>query len=154
MMSTQACSLATSTSPTPDFSQCTFEPPSSCSLMSWPVTALTSGGPPRAIEPMSFTMGTKSARPGMYAVPAAPGPTMAATSGTTPDMMTSSRKRCPVPAKIAVMSPPPEALGSMRAPAESMNHTMGMRQRSASSRMRVTLVSPMAPIEPPLTVKS
>ena len=32
-------------------------------------------------------------QPGMYAVPAAPGPTIAATSGTTPDMMTSSRNR-------------------------------------------------------------
>ena len=122
--------------------------------MSCPVTALTNGGPPSAIEPMSFTMGTKSASPGMYAVPAAPGPTMAATWGTTPDMITSSRKRCPVPAKSETMSPCPPALGSMRAPAESMNQTIGMRQRSASSRMRVTLVSPTWPIEPPFTVKS
>ena len=88
-------SSATSTSPTPDFSECTLVPPSSCSLMSCPVTALTSGGPASAIEPMSFTIGTKSARPGMYAVPAAPGPTIAATSGTTPDMMTSSRNSAP-----------------------------------------------------------
>ena len=39
-------------------------------------------------------------------------------------------------------------------PAESMNHTIGMRQRRASSRMRLTLTSPVWPIEPPLTVKS
>src|SRR3954453_20331423 len=69
-------SSLTSTSPTPDFSLCHLVPPSSCSEMSCPVTALTSGGPPSAIEPMSFSIGTKSASPGMYAVPAAPGPTM------------------------------------------------------------------------------
>ena len=40
------------------------------------------------------------------------------------------------------------------APAESMSHTIGILQRNASSRMRVTLVSPTRPIEPPLTVKS
>src|SRR5258705_4952653 len=45
-------------------------------------------------------MGTKSARAGIYAVPAAPGPIMAATIGTTPDMMDSSRKRKPDPAKV------------------------------------------------------
>ena len=48
-----------------DFSACTLEPPSSCSAMSCPVTALTSGGPPSAIDPMSFTIGTKSASPGI-----------------------------------------------------------------------------------------
>jgi hypothetical protein len=42
----------------------------------------------------------------------------------------------------------------MRAPAESMNQTIGMRQRRASSRQRVTLVSPTKPIDPPFTVKS
>ena len=72
--------------------------------MSCPVTALTSGGPPSAIEPMSFTIGTKSASPGMYAVPAAPGPTIAATCGTTPLMITCSRNRCPEPAKSEIMS--------------------------------------------------
>ena len=40
------------------------------------------------------------------------------------------------------------------APAESISHTIGIRQRNASSRIRVTLVSPTKPIEPPLTVKS
>ncbi len=103
---------------------------------------------------MSFTIGTKSARPGMYAVPAAPGPTIAATSGTTPDMITSSRNSVPAPANSDSRSPFCPDCGSMRAPAESMNQTIGMRLRSASSRKRVTLTSPVCPIEPPLTVKS
>ena len=42
----------------------------------------------------------------------------------------------------------------MRAPAESRSHTIGMRWRSASSRMRVVFCSPTAPIEPAMTVKS
>ena len=103
---------------------------------------------------MSFTIGTKSASPGMYAVPAAPGPTIAATSGTTPDMITSSRNSAPAPAKSDIMSPFAPTCGSMRAPAESMNHTIGMRFRSAISRRRVTFTSPVCPIDPPLTVKS
>ena len=115
--------------------------------------ALTSGGPPRAIEPISFTMGTKSARPGMYAVPAAPGPTMAATCGTTPLMCTCSRKRCPDPAKREMASGWLDP-GSMRAPPESMNHTIGQRPRSAIWRRRVTFSSPMWPMLPPFTVKS
>ena len=68
-------------------------------------------------------------------------------------MSTSSRKRCPEPAKVEMKSAPPP-FGSMRAPAESMNHTIGTRERKASSRSRVTLTSPTIPIEPPLTVKS
>ena len=62
---TQAASSATSQSPTPLTSLWTFEPPSSCSPMSCPVTALTSAGPASASDPMPFTMGTKSASPGM-----------------------------------------------------------------------------------------
>ena len=54
-----------SPSATPLFVEWIFEPPRSCSLMSSPVIALTSGGPPSAIEPWLLTMGTKSARPGM-----------------------------------------------------------------------------------------
>ncbi len=103
---------------------------------------------------MPFTMGTKSASAGMYAVPAAPGPTIAATSGTTPDMITSSRNSAPEPANKESMSPCGPTFGSMRAPAESMNQTIGMRLRSASSRRRATFVSPTCPREPPLTVKS
>ena len=62
----------------------------------------------------------------MYAVPAAPGPTIAATCGTTPLMTTCSRKRCPVPAKSESMSGWLDP-GSMRAPPESMSHTIGQR---------------------------
>src|SRR5687767_5457224 len=83
-----------------------------------------------------FTIGTKSASPGMYAVPAAPGPTMAATCGTTPLITTCSRNRYPVSANPAIRrgSMSPEA--SRRAPAESTSHTMGIRSFNAMSRRR------------------
>ena len=42
----------------------------------------------------------------------------------------------------------------MRAPAESSSHTNGIRLLSASSRRRVTFISPVIPIEPAMTVKS
>ena len=58
-----------------------FEPPSSSWVTSSPVTALVRCGPASAIEPRPLTIGTKSARPGMYAVPAAQGPISAATCG-------------------------------------------------------------------------
>ena len=90
-------------------------------------------GPASAIEPRPRTIGTKSARPGMYAVPAAHGPISAATWGITPLMITSSRNRCPEPANIA------PAASCTRAPAESSSHTNGMRLVSASSRRRVDL---------------
>ena len=95
-----------------------------------------------------FTIGTKSASPGMYAVPAAPGPTIAATCGITPLMWTCSRNRSPVRANIE------PAASWIRAPAESISHTSGMRSRSASSRVRPALISPTMPIEPAITVKS
>jgi hypothetical protein len=81
-------------------------------------------------------------------VPAAHGPISAATCGMTPEATTSSRNRCPEPAK----SEPTASW--MRAPAESSSHTSGMRLLSASSRRRVTLISPVMPIEPAMTVKS
>ncbi len=84
----------------------------------------------------------------MYAVPAAHGPISAATCGITPLITTSSRNRCPEPAN----SEP--AASCTRAPAESSSHTNGMRLVSASSRRRVTLISPVIPIEPAITVKS
>ena len=90
--------------------------------MSSPTTAFTSGGPPSAMLDVPFTIGTKSASAGMYAVPAAPGPIIAATWGTTPDMMDSSRKSRPEPAKLF------EPIASwIRAPAESMSQIIGMR---------------------------
>jgi len=42
----------------------------------------------------------------------------------------------------------------MRAPAESSSQTKGIRFCSAISRRRVTLSSPVIPIEPAITVKS
>ncbi len=84
----------------------------------------------------------------MYAVPAAPGPIIAATCGTTPLMMTCSRKRSPVRANM-------EPVASwMRAPAESISHTSGMRSRRASSRIRVAFSSVTMPMDPAITVKS
>ena len=58
-------SSATSMSPTPDLRQCTREPPSSSCVTSSPIAARTRCGPASAIEPRPFTIGTKSARPGM-----------------------------------------------------------------------------------------
>ena len=81
-------------------------------------------------------------------MPAAQWPSMAATCGTTPLRVTCSRNSAPAAAKVE----PEDAW--MRAPAESSNHTMGMRWRSASSRMRAVLDSPTAPIDPAITVKS
>ena len=63
-------------------------------------------------------------------------------------MITSSRNRCPEPAN----SEPTASW--MRAPAESSSHTNGIRFVSASSRRRVTFISPVIPIEPAITVKS
>src|SRR5262245_37852995 len=85
MTAMQARSSATSRSAHPETSQWTLEPPSSSAVMSSPTTAFTSGGPPSAMWLVPLTMGTKSASAGMYAVPAAPGPIMAATCGTTPE---------------------------------------------------------------------
>jgi hypothetical protein len=81
-------------------------------------------------------------------VPAAHGPMSAATWGITPLASTSSRNRWPVPAN----SDPTASW--IRAPAESSSQTNGIRFVSASSRSRVTLSSPVVPIEPAMTVKS
>ena len=70
----QSSSDSTSRSPTPEIRVWMREPPSSSWVTSSPVTALTRCGPASAIDPRPFTIGTKSARPGMYAVPAAHGP--------------------------------------------------------------------------------
>src|SRR3954466_8043756 len=144
----QASSSGTSRSPTPDLRVCTREPPSSSCVTSSPTAARTRCGPASAIDPRPLTIGTKSARPGMYAVPAAHGPISAATCGITPEAMTSSRNRWPEPANG-------EPTASwMRAPAESSSQTIGIRLVSASSRSRVTFSSPVMPIEPAMTVKS
>ena len=141
-------SSGTSRSATPEISQWILEPPSSSGVMSSPTTALTSGGPPRAMWLVPLTIGTKSARAGIYAVPAAPGPIIAATIGTTPDMIDCSRKRKPDWAKVEPMA------SWMRAPAESMSQIIGIRLVSAISRARLHLTSAVRPIEPAMTVKS
>jgi hypothetical protein len=81
-------------------------------------------------------------------VPAAQGPSIAATIGTTPDITTSSRKRWPEPANIE------PAASWIRAPAESSSQIIGRRFCSAISRSRPTLNSPVIPIDPAITVKS
>ena len=81
-------------------------------------------------------------------MPAAHGPMSAATCGMTPLMTTSSRKRWPLPAK----SEPTASW--IRAPALSSSQTKGRRLVSARSRRRATLISPVMPIEPAMTVKS
>ena len=93
MRAMHSSSSATSRSPTPDLRQCTRAPPSSSCVTSSPIAARTRCGPASAIEPCPDTIGTKSASPGMYAVPAAHGPISAATCGTTPLITTSSRNR-------------------------------------------------------------
>ena len=145
----QSSSDSTSRSPTPEMRVWMRDPPSSSSVTSSPVTAFTRCGPPSAIEPRPFTIGTKSASPGMYAVPAAHGPIIAATCGTTPlidDLLAEQ-----VAGAREQASPPPP--GS-RAPAESTSHSIGIRFVSASSRSRATFISPIMPIEPAMTVKS
>ena len=81
-------------------------------------------------------------------MPAAHGPSMPATSGMQPDMITSSRNRWPEPAK----SDPTASW--MRAPAESSSQMNGIRFCTAISRRRPTLSSPVIPMEPAITVKS
>ena len=110
--------------------------------------AFTRCDPARAMDDVPLTIGTKSDSPGTYAVPAAHGPSIAATSGTTPDITTSSRNSDPERANCD------PAASCMRAPAESSSHSIGMRRRTESSRMRATLDSPTPPIDPAITVKS
>ena len=81
-------------------------------------------------------------------MPAAHGPISAAICGITPLITTSSRKRWPEPAK----SEPTASW--IRAPAESSSQMKGIRFDSASSRSRETLISPVIPIDPAITVKS
>ena len=81
-------------------------------------------------------------------MPAAHGPINAAICGITPELITSSRNRCPLPAN----SDPTASW--IRAPAESSSQISGIRLVSASSRSRATLSSPVIPIDPAITVKS
>ena len=129
MRSMHSASSATSRSPTPDLRQCTRAPPSSSCVTSSPIAARTRCGPASAIEPRPDTIGTKSASPGMYAVPAAHGPISAATCGTTPLITDLLAEQVPGAARTASRPPP----GSAR-PRESSSQTIGIRLVSASSR--------------------
>ena len=147
-MRRHSASSATSRSATPLILVCTAEPPISSSVTSSPTAAFTRWRPPSAIDDVPFTIGTKSASAGMYAVPAAQWPSIAATIGTTPLIATCSRKRSPAPAKVEPL------VDWMRAPAESSSHTIGIRWLMAWWRIRRILFSPTPPIEPAITEKS
>jgi hypothetical protein len=54
----QAASSANSPSATPETSLCSLLPPSCCSVTSSPTVLFTSAGPPTAMLPISFTIGT------------------------------------------------------------------------------------------------
>ena len=82
-------------------------------------------------------------------MPAAPGPIMAATMGTTPghDGL--------LPKEVSRTGRSVEPIASwMRAPAESMSQIIGMRLVSAISRARLHFTSAVRPMEPAITVKS
>ena len=81
-------------------------------------------------------------------MPAAHGPISAATCGITPLIDDLLAEQVPEPAN----SEPTASW--IRAPAESSSQINGIRLVSASSRSRVTLISPVMPIEPAITVKS
>jgi hypothetical protein len=72
----------------------------------------------------------------------------AATWGTSPLIVTCSRKSQPPPAN----SEP--GVSWIRAPAESSSQMNGIRFVVASSRRRPTLISPVWPMAPASTVKS
>src|ERR1043166_6063143 len=120
--------------------------------MSWsgtssPVAALTSLAPPRDIDEVPFTMGTKSASPGMYAVPAAQGPSIAATCGTTPDITTWSAKSQPLPANVdpapANRRPRAPRLGAARR-VEQPHDRLAITERQLAHARRLELLADRA----------
>ena len=68
-------------SATPDRVVCSSAPPSSSAVTSSPVAAFTSGGPPRKMVPVPFTMTVSSDMAGTYAPPAVQLPITSATCG-------------------------------------------------------------------------
>ena len=149
-----AASFSNSPSPTPLTSQWIFEPPSSCSAISCPVTALTSAGPPSASEPMPFTIG--------HVVGEARDVRRARRARARPSPRPAGRRRSSRPARGTGAPSPRRARscpggstpGRCARPPESMSHTIGQRPLSAIERRRVTFSSPVYPMLPPLTVKS
>ena len=85
----------------------------------------------------------------MYAVPAAHGPMSAATCGMTPLIDDLLAEQVPGAGEQRA-----DRLLDARARRESSSQTNGMRLVSASSRRRATLISPVMPIDPAMTVKS
>ena len=79
------------------------------------------------------------------AVPPRTGPWSAATCGITP-LITAEQ--------VAEPAKSEPTASWIRAPAESSSQTNGIRWVSASSRNRATLISPVMPIQPAMTVKS
>ena len=129
---------------------CTWAPPSSCVLRLSPVANFTSGGPAMPIEPIPRTIGTKSASEEKLAGPAKPGPSMAVTCGTQPDISTwAGNVPGPPKAKDRLSRP-----SWIRWPPPSSSITNGRPWSSASSVIRTIFASPACPMLPPMTVKS
>ena len=127
----------------------TAEPPISSSVTSSPTAAFTRWRPPSAIDDVPFTIGTKSASAGMYAVPAAQWPSIAATIGTTPLIATCSRNRSPAPGERRAA----RRLDARAGRVEQPDHRDALAQRELRAAGAI-LFSPTAPIEPAITVKS
>ena len=75
--------------PQPETPVCIFAPPISSSVTSSPITICAIRGEPRYIEALPSRMITTSQKAGMYAPPAALGPSSTQTCGTLPDSRTS-----------------------------------------------------------------
>ena len=148
--SMHSASSFTSRSPTPDLRQWTLAPPRSSIEMSSPVTALVRCGPGERHRALAddHRHEVGEAR-GCRRCPAAQGPSIAGDhAARRRDIITSSRKRWPEPANSDPVA------SWIRAPAESSSQISGIRFCSAISRRRPTLISPVIPIEPAITVKS
>ena len=76
----------------PDTVACIIAPPISSSVVSSPVTFSATRGEARYIEALPSTMPTQSVKAGMYAPPAADGPSRQQICGTRPDRATCSWK--------------------------------------------------------------
>jgi hypothetical protein len=68
---------------------CIFAPPISSRLTSSPITICAIRGEPRYIDALPSRITTTSQKAGMYAPPAALGPSSTHTCGTLPDSLTS-----------------------------------------------------------------
>mmetsp|Transcript_17240 Transcript_17240/g.49838 ORF Transcript_17240/g.49838 Transcript_17240/m.49838 type:complete len:219 (+) Transcript_17240:700-1356(+) len=80
-------------SATPDFEVCTSAPPRSSAETSSPVDAFTSGGPPKKMVPLPFTMMFSSDIAGTYAPPAVQEPNTADNCGMPSEDMLAWLKK-------------------------------------------------------------